>query len=55
MCNAHLVGEVFLEGLHINVHVKQNFYCVKYPYLILTSAYMLAGANMGDQTGIFLK
>ena len=32
------------------------FYCVKYPYLILTSAYVLAGAYMDDQTRIlFLK
>ena len=31
------------------------FYCVKYPYLILTSAYVLAGANKYDQTRIFLK
>ena len=31
------------------------FYCVKYPYLILTSAYGLAGANKYDQTRIFLK
>ena len=31
------------------------FYCVKYPYLILTIAYVLAGANMDDQTRIFFK
>ena len=31
---------------------KQFFYCVKYPYLILTSAYVLAGAYMDDQTRI---
>ena len=37
-------------------YVKQLFYCVKYPYLILTSAYVLAGAYMDDQTRIlFLK
>ena len=34
---------------------KYAFYCVKYPYLILTSAYVLAGANKYDQTRIFLK
>ena len=27
----------------------------KYPYLILTNAYVLAGANMDDQTRIFIK
>ena len=37
-------------------HIKACFYCVKYPYLILTSAYVLAGAYMDDQTRIlFLK
>ena len=33
--------------------VKGCFYCVKYPYLILTSAYGLTGANMDDQTRKF--
>ena len=28
------------------------FYCVKYPYLILTNAYVLAGANMNNQMTI---
>ena len=37
------------------LYVTELFYCVKYPYLILTNAYVLAGANMDDQTRIFLK
>ena len=35
--------------------IKSSFYCVNYPYLILTSAYVLAGVNKYDQMRIFLK
>ena len=45
---------------HSNGHfslanVMDDFYCVKYPYLVITNAYLLAGANKNDQTKIFLK
>ena len=41
--------KLMLLELHI------YFYCLIYPYLILTNAYMLVGPNMDDQTRISLK